>query len=177
MDGYVYRLQTSRVLRGRIGSSFRVYEENSSGRASFDWTRGEQYLLFLRPGGNGTWYLDGCGNSTPLVSAAFTLKVIESFQQRRNGGLIQGKVVAVQSQLGTKGGVKIQIHGASRDYEAMTDQYGEFKVHVPAGQYEAHATHGGWVIKADVLTYEDPAKIKIENGGCAQLQFEAVEKE
>jgi hypothetical protein len=175
-DGSIYRLVTSRVLRGRIDPTFRVSEENGSGCPPFGWKRGEQYLLFLKPSGNGNGYLDGCGNSTPLVEAAPTLKVIESLEQRRKGGLIQGKVLAFQSKLGSRKGVKIQIFGNGRKYEMSTDDLGGFNVHVPAGEYKANAIREGWVTSADVLTYEDPNNIKIENGGCAQIQFGAVEK-
>src|SRR5262249_53988892 len=37
MDYHVYTMQTDRVLRGNINPTFRIYEENSSGRASFEW--------------------------------------------------------------------------------------------------------------------------------------------
>src|SRR5437899_2899842 len=48
-DYYVYSLETSRTLRGDVGEQFRVWEENSSGRASFTWSVGKVYLLFLNP--------------------------------------------------------------------------------------------------------------------------------
>ena len=47
MDYHLYTMQTERVLRGKINPRFRIYEENSSGRAAFQWKEGETYLLFL----------------------------------------------------------------------------------------------------------------------------------
>jgi hypothetical protein len=46
-DAYVYTLSVNRVLRGKFARNIRVYEGNDSGRAGFEWTPGEKYLLFL----------------------------------------------------------------------------------------------------------------------------------
>src|SRR5712672_1246372 len=56
-DGYVYAMETTKVLRGNTASEFEIYEENSSSRASFDWVPGRTYLLFLIRPPNGKRYL------------------------------------------------------------------------------------------------------------------------
>src|SRR5260370_41424663 len=43
-DFFVYYLETGRTLRGEVGETLRVREENSSGRASFTWSLGKTYL-------------------------------------------------------------------------------------------------------------------------------------
>lgn len=84
-DGFIYTLEATRVLKGEIGHTFRIYEENSSGRAPFGWIKGETYLLFLNLDDDGTWWLYGCGNSAPLKEATYALRAIESMKTRKGG--------------------------------------------------------------------------------------------
>src|SRR5215468_4022870 len=53
-DWFIHTLEATKVLKGEIDNSFRVYEENSSGRAPFTWKKGERYLLFLNLRDDGT---------------------------------------------------------------------------------------------------------------------------
>jgi hypothetical protein len=173
---YIYTLETDRILRGKVGPTFRVYEENSSGRASFGWRIGESYLLFLDQTENGMWSLYGCGNSAPLGEAGFVLKVVDSLKGR-HGGLIQGRVTddgswPRSSYMADLSGVRIEVRGKKSEYTAVTNREGEFKMHVPVGQYTVSAVQPGWTLETDiVMSYEDPSNIRIENGGGAQVQF------
>ena len=172
-DGHIYTLKTERTLRGKIGDTFDVYEENSSGRASFYWIKGEKYLLFLNSDGHGSWWLYGCGNSAPLKEAGFALRAIEAMKARR-GGLIDGLVHSNYSTDSVEG-IYVQIRGENRDYTAITDENGEFRLHVPAGTYDVHPNHKGWSFSRSIDGFEDPSALKIEDGGCAQIVLETVE--
>ena len=171
-DWFIYTLETRKLLRGTIAGTFRVYEENSSGRATFYWTKGESYLLFLNPGKDGTWWLYGCGNSTVLRNAGTILKVIESLKARK-GGLIEGLVA--QHEGGThREGVRIVVEdqNTNRRYKVMTNSDGRFKVHVPAGYYVVRASLPGWSFARDyIMSYEEPHFFQFEDVGCAQVQF------
>src|SRR5215469_14021284 len=93
LDYHTYTMQTDRVLRGNIGSTFRIYEENSSGRAGFDWKVGENYLLFLSYSKEDHgWELDGCGNSGPLQKSAKVLREINKIRTATDGGAITGQI-------------------------------------------------------------------------------------
>ena len=71
----LYSLRVNLLLRGEIAGTFRVYEGNDSGRATFDWKPGQAYLLFLfYSKAEKSWELDGCGNSGPLNSAKKVVK-------------------------------------------------------------------------------------------------------
>jgi hypothetical protein len=173
-DYFEYILETNRTLGGEVGARFRVWEENSSGRASFSWSVGKTYLLFLNTTDEGKWWLYGCGNSAPIEEAEFALKVIESLKDRR-GGTIQGLVTdggrypPMSTDLS---GITIQIRGKDRDYEAVTNSKGVFKVHVPAGHYAVVPVQAGRRFKNDFLGFENPDSVTIVNGGGAQLQFD-----
>jgi hypothetical protein len=170
-DYYVYSLETSRALRGEVGENFLVWEENSSGRASFSWSMGNTYLLFLNPTEDGMWWLYGCGNSAPIDEAEFAMKVIGSLKDR-HGGIIQGLVTDEGYPPTTDlSGITIEVRTQNSEYKAVTNSKGEFSIHVPVGHYTVAPVRAGWSFKKDVGNYEDPGHIDIENGGGAQVQF------
>ena len=175
ISAHIYTLHVNQVLRGKIGGTLRVYEENNSGRASFDWVPGSEYLLFLfHVAGNKSWGLEGCGNSGPLSKADTALSEIAAIKTAREGGVIHG-VVSIEALSVPIPGVHIEARGATGLYEATTNEKGAFQLSVPAGRYVVRAVKEGSAFETDILSYEDPRKIRIEPGGCAQIQFFEVE--
>jgi hypothetical protein len=170
IDYHLYSLRAERVLRGRVDPEFPIYEENSSGRASFDWEKGETYLLFLtyRKQDHG-WELDGCGNSGPISKSAAALKEIDKITAAANGvgGTILGEVWL-------EPGVTVIAKGAVGSFRATSDERGQFRIHVPAGVYSVQAMKRGARFAANDLSYELPRNVHIENGGCAQLRFDRI---
>lgn len=169
-DYYLYTMQVQRVLRGRIGASFRVIEANGSGRAQFGWRKGESYLLFIsymkKPR---AWALDACGSSGPLNGSAEILKGIDRLQTGADGGTIRGSVLQ-------GGGLTVLIRGKQAVFKAATDKKGNFEIHVPAGVYSARVILEGRRLEPDILSYEDPRRFRVSNGGCAQLQFQIIDE-
>ena len=165
MDGHLYEMQTEKVLSGKMGSSFQVWEENSSGRATFDWTVGSSYLLFLHSRSDRGWLLDGCGNSGKQSA----LEEIEALQNR-SGGMIQvalgGDVFAWSPAIT---GVEVSAQGMHGTFSAKTNARGVAEIHVPAGRYSV--TVPGQRVQPFDFTYDRPGKVLIENGSCAQVQF------
>jgi hypothetical protein len=171
-DGHIYTLEANRILRGKVGDTFDIYEENSSGRAPFVWKKGEEYLLFLNSHEPGKWWLYGCGNSAPLKAAGFALRTIESMKTRR-GGLVHGLVRVPEGA--SKAGISVRLRGESGEYKALTDRNGEFRIHVPSGRYEVRPIRNRSSFTKSMFSYEDPSNLLIEDGGCAQIEFETSE--
>jgi len=167
-DYSIYTLETIRTIRGNTVPSFRIYEENDSGRASFNWNVGESYLLFLNSARDGMWTLDGCGNSARLDHAKSTLLAIAAARHRK-GGLIQGLVFDPGGS--PVMGIAIEIRSPSLSYRVITDRKGEFNAHVNAGRFSVVPVREGWSFEKDDASYEDPNDINIEDGGAAQVQF------
>lgn len=175
IQAHVYTLAVNKVMRGKIVGRIQVYDGNDSGRATFDWTRGKKYLLFLSyvPSEN-SWALDSGGNSGPLDTAKAALTEIEAVNASHDGGVIYG-VVSQQALSTPIPGVHVEAKGENGNYAATTDEKGEFQMKVPAGHYSVSASQYGISFNKADISYEDPGSIQIEPGGCAQVQFAQVE--
>lgn len=174
-DWHIYTLEVLKVYKGEIDRSFRIREYNDSSRAGFDWKRGDSYLLFLKRHSDGTWWPYGCGNSDLLRKSTRTIEVINSLS-KRTGGLIQGSISGVP--LGPNN-IKIRVDAkeGKQYFTGRVDENGLFKIHVPAGHYRVHVVLDGWKFERDrFMSYEDPTDLKIENGWCAQLVFQAAQE-
>jgi hypothetical protein len=170
---HVYTLTVDKVLRGAVAGPIRVYEGNDSGRATFDWDQGTSYLLFLFfVPTDRAWELDGCGSSGPLSRASVALSDIDLIKTAHDGGIIYG---SVGREMISKPfpGAQVEIQG-KRTYSAISDQKGEFEVRVPAGTYRVHVAADGFSFAKADISYADPEEIRIEPGGCAQVQFVGI---
>ena len=129
----VYTMNADQVLRGTIGSTFEVLEPNDSGRATFDWIRGKKYILFLTYSPlEGSWQLDGCGNSGLLTENSPVLSEIEPLRHAHGPGMIRG--LASRQELDKPvAGVHVEAKGAAGVYRAVTNETGAFRIQVPPG--------------------------------------------
>jgi hypothetical protein len=170
---FVYSLRADRLLRGHIARTFQVYEENDSGRAAFEWKIGREYLLFLNYSQSDKgWELDGCGNSGPLDHAKMALDAIAKLKNRHGDGFIEGLVS--RKALSTPiPGVRVEARNASGTYTAVTNGNGEFEIKVFPGRYAVYAIKAGLSFKGADIGYTDPSNVRIEPGGCAQVQLVA----
>jgi hypothetical protein len=142
-DGYFYSLATRNVLRGRTDPTFQVWEENSSGRATFDWKPGTDYLLFMSYSKQDrAWGIDGCGNSGPLSQSASVLAAINSAKANASDGLVDGMV---STDSWTTGIVDVTVRGVwnGMTFTARTNQAGRFQMRLPPGRYRLEAAVSG----------------------------------
>jgi hypothetical protein len=171
---YEYSLHASQVIRGHIDPAFVVYEGNDSGRATFDWKVGRGYLLFLfYSDSDKAWELDGCGNSGAVSGAKVILQQIAAIKASHEGGVIHG-VISQQALSAPVSDVRVEARGANGHYTATTNSKGEFEIKVPAGRYAVRATKAGFSFATADFSYENPSKVQIESGGCAQVQLVSV---
>jgi hypothetical protein len=171
ITGRLYTLSVNRTLRGSIQKTFKVYEGNDSGRASFDWSVGTAYVLFLfNSPDTKAWSLEGCGNSTPAARAESVLRDITSIKHQRQGTFISG-VVKREDTSALLPSVHLVIRGDGRTFEATTDQSGRFQVEVLPGTYSIEPVDPPIPLEPYVLTYENPHHLTVQPSGCAQVQF------
>lgn len=169
---FAYSLRADRVLRGQMEGVFRVYEENDSGRAGFDWKVGRRYLLFLLYlEHEKSWGLDGCGNSGPVEESKSVFEQIDKIKNYQGEmGMIHG-VVSEDALSSPIAGVRVEARGDNSVFRATTNAKGEFEIKVHAGRYSVHAiTKGAAFVRSD-FSYENTDNLRIEPGGCAQVQL------
>jgi hypothetical protein len=182
VDSTIYTLSVTEMLRGYPVTTIKVREDNDSGSATFDWRIGESYLLFLHPVKNGMWRLDGCGNSGRLRDSTAAMKIVRSMQND-DGGWIEGFISQMTDDarsLVPLAGVRVKIHGDEKDYEAVTDAKGIYRVHVAMGMYSVTSADvpGLEFLPPDTVAsiYQSGDRIRIDAGRAAQLNFTATPK-
>lgn len=144
ISAHVFTLRVNRVLRGKIGGTVRVYEANDSGRATLGWVQGKQYLLFLfYESSEGSWALDGRGNSGPIDKANVALSEIATIKAAHGGGVIHG-VVSGQELADGVARVQIEAKRAAGWFTTRTNEKGEFQLTVSVGQHVVRATKDGF---------------------------------
>ncbi len=168
-DYHLYTFQVDKKLRGSIPSEFVLWDENSSGRLTFNVSQGHRYLLFVdHRNERGWWTADGCGNSGEVSKVAKALTEIQRISALR-GGLITGKVESTTPTVNVK--VLAVRKNDGEQFETQTRDDGRFDLTVPAGEYSVEVTGGGKSFVTDWLSYENAESVKLEKGGCVQIQF------
>ena len=168
-EGNFYYFEVVRRLKGKILNRFQVFEEPTSGRAQFEWKRGDEYLLFVSYSKEDRgWELDGCGNSSPMSKADKVLKEIARIRSGKTREFIVGDFSSTE----TLPPLTVKIEGEGKTYTVLTDNKNAFSIRVPPGSYVVTVSHPGWQFEKDRVSYDDPAKITIEAGRCAQVQFQ-----
>lgn len=170
-DGHLYSFAVKTLLRGDPGSAFQVWEENSSGRATFAWKVGRDYLLFLT--GNvkqptRAWVIDGCGNSGPMSQSGKVLAQIKSIDTSSPFGVVYG--------MADTSDVLVKAVGDGQTFSTKSDQMGRLTLRLPIGKYTLSAARRGWSFAPEPFGYESPRDLNITSGYCAQIQFTTVAK-
>lgn len=170
-DGTYYYMEAVERVRGRILNRFQIYEENSSGRATFEWKRGESYLLFISYSNDDKgWELDGCGNSAPMSNAKKVLDEIARIKAGKGRESIEGSIASEES---LPERVLVKVEGAGKTHTVAVENR-EFKVRMEPGSFVATPLSTGWRFEKDDFSYDDPRRIRLASGQCAQIQFQAT---
>ena len=173
-DYHLYTFRVDKKVRGAIPVQFVLFDENSTGRLTFDLRRGHQFLLFVnrwqpREKGKDWWTADGCGHSGDVLKSRESLDDIEGLSSLTRG-LIAGEVV---SGVDAVGNVRVVATSKTngKHFEAKTRTDGGFSLTVPPGEYSVAIEAKAKTYVAGDLSYEDPKSVKLEKGGCAQIEF------
>ena len=167
-DYHLYTFQVEKILRGSIPNQFVIWDENSSARLTFAVLRGRKYLLFVdRPANTSWWTADDCGNSGEVSKVAKALREIQRISSLRDA-LITGEI-ETRTLLNAK--VLAVRKNDGKQFETRTRADGTFALHVPAGEYSVKVSADGKSLVTHWLSYENAESVKLERGGCAQIEF------
>jgi len=161
-DTLFFTMRTKQVLRGKIGPIFKVIDCLCSGAAGVPREEGHQYLLFLSYRKDSrAWVLDGCGNSEDLEDADETLKRIHELRAGGDGGTIRGNVWGNEEATAVMAaGFTVVAKGRRGLFKTVTDNEGNFEVHVPAGVYRVTGHRRKPAIRAGYLELRRSQKIQ-----------------
>ena len=165
-DGWLYRLRVSRVFRGSLGRSVRVFTENASARLNLEV--GKEYLLFAHVR-RGRLVIDSCGNSGLVAETTEKVRATGALQRAQTAS-IEGHVAARPEWTGVAG-IRLRISGKGAALTPVTDSSGWFRVAVPPGKYSV-LVESGTATPFD-LSYDDPSRLVVRKGQCALVQFVA----
>lgn len=170
-DYHLYTFQVEKLLRGHIPSQFVLWDDNTSGRLGFDVLPRRKYLLFVNHwASKGWWRADGCGNSGEVSKAAKSFREIGRIPSLQNA-LITGEVeTATVTPVAQANVMAIRKNDGSQ-FKTQTRQDGTFTLNVPPGEYSVKVDAGEKSFVTDFLSYENADLVKLERGGCAQIQF------
>lgn len=174
LDGDLYTFEVNAAYRGYAPKSVELFDENSSGRLTFEIAKGGKYLLFLmKPSQSKSYSADGCGNSGPANERPSALAQIESLEHSTGGGLIEVKVSKGPGLQGPLADFPVTLTG-TESATSQTDKDGWARFKVPLGIYSVTASHAGWTVSQFDLPYEDARNIQLkEHGQCSQVQLTA----
>jgi len=168
-DYRLYTFQVEKILRGSIPSRFVLWDENSSGSLTFNVLRGRKYLLFVdRWAEKDWWTADGCGNSGEVSKVVKALREIQRATALRDS-LITGAVEAATPV--AHANVLARRKNDGKQVETQTRDDGTFALTVPSGEYSVKVTARGKNFGTSLLSYENAESVKLESGGCVQIQF------
>lgn len=168
-DYHLYTFKVEKLLHGSIPEEFVLWDENSSGRLTFDLLQGHKYLLFVNHWAQkGWWTADGCGNSGEVSKVAKALSEIQRMSALRDA-LITGQVELAAPSAHAK--VVAVRESDGKQFETQTRNDGRFALTVPSGKYAVKVTAGEKEFVTSWLSYEHAESVNLERGGCAQIQF------
>lgn len=170
VGGWFYRLRVGKVFKGPLQDEFTVYTEDSSAR--FPLTKDETYLLFSYKR-HGRLEIDNCGNSDLLSKSAASVSSIDDIPGSPPYGVIEGWVAGESAGVDVSG-VRVIVHGHSKDYIATTDKNGWFSFRAPVGSYKVDFSSGEYYLNGGDDFWYDPKHCTLHAGETASLQFVSV---
>jgi hypothetical protein len=106
------------------------------------------------------------------VAREQSLAALARLKSAPSGGEITGKVLWDRGTL-KKTIVLVTVTGTA-SYSAVADTNGRFRILTVPGEYRVHLTSEGWTFSPPGFSYEDPDTVKLQNGQCADIWFEAA---
>ena len=184
LDGentHTLRLQvTFQVNESFIGESEKVVTVTSGGDlCGFPFSKGHKYLVYGRRLPGGEVYVSISSSTKWAKDAVDDLKYLRGLPKAPHGATIHGtvfrytnpenpRIMTIRRAI-PEVGHKIEIHGASQDYEATVDSHGNFKLSgLPPGRYTVVLNAAGEVLISPPLT---STTVDVADKGCARFGF------
>jgi hypothetical protein len=124
----------------------------------FRFRKGQRYVIYAKRDASGGLRTSGCLGSVRLDMAGEDLQFARRVARGDAASFLFGSANAKLA------GVEILASGQGKQYRAVTDAEGNFKISpVAAGKYEVRATHAGYLSEEAFYTGE------VHDKGCAEV--------
>jgi hypothetical protein len=169
----VFRFTVDKAFRGVEAKEVEVLTGSGGGDCGYGFQLGGQYVVYAYRDNTNRLYTGICSRTRPASDADADLAYIMDLPKAEPGGTIFGEI-KLQRRNETNWidatplkGVKLLLVGRGRDYEALTDEKGQYKVSgVQAGTYRVRVK-----LPEGTSVHRAEQEVEVSGKGCAQASF------
>jgi hypothetical protein len=170
LGGWFYKLRVEELFRGPVAQEITIFTENSSARFPLAFKR--EYLLFAYKQ-NRRLEIYSCGNSARLSEARDSLQRLRNLRNRKQPTEIEGWVAPETVGIDVSG-ITVTVKSRARDYTAVTDKNGWFRLIALPGRYQVDFSSNEYYLNGADFYWYDSDNFILHPGECASLQFVSV---
>ena len=169
----VFRFTIEKAFRGVEAKEVEVLTGSGGGDCGYGFQLGGQYLVYAHRDNTNRLVTSICSRTRPASDADADLAYFRDLPKTRPGGTIFGQI-KLQRRNDTNGGdvtplkgVKLLLVGRGKDYEAVTDEKGNYKISgVQPGTYRVTVK-----LPEGTSVHRAEQEVDVSGKGCAQASF------
>ena len=169
----VFRFTVNKAFHGAEAMEVEVLTGSGGGDCGYGFQLGGQYVVYAYRDNSNRLVTSICSRTRPASDADADLAYFRNLPKVESGGTIFGEI-KLQRRNDTHGrdvtplkGVKLSLEGRGKDYQATTDEKGNYKVSgVQPGTYRV-------IVKLPEGTsvHRAEQEVEVSGKGCAQASF------
>src|SRR5688572_20806722 len=169
----VFRFTVDKAFRGIEAKEVEILTGSGGGDCGYGFQLGGQYLVYAYRDKTNRLYTSICSRTRPASDADADLAYVMDLPKAKPGGTIFGEI-KLQRRNDTSWidatplkGVKLLLVGRGKDYEALTDEKGKYKVSgVQPGTYRVRVQ-----LPEGTSIHQAEQEVEVSGKGCAQASF------
>lgn len=169
----VFRFTVDKAFRGVEAKEVEVLTGSGGGDCGYGFQLGGQYVVYAYRDNTNRLYTGICSRTRLASDADADLAYVRDLPKLEPGGTISGEI-KLQRRSETDGydvtplkGVKLLLAGRGKDYEAITDEKGNYKVSgVQPGTYRVTVK-----LPEGTSVHRAEQEVEVSGKGCAQASF------
>ena len=168
----VFRFTIEKAFRGVEAKEVEVLTGSGGGDCGYGFQLGGQYLVYAHRDNTNRLVTSICSRTRPASDADADLAYFRDLPKTQPGGTIFGQI-KLQRRNTNWGdvtplkGVKLLLAGRGKDYEAITDEKGNYKVSgVQPGTYRVTVK-----LPEGTSIHRAEQEVEVSGKGCAQASF------
>ena len=169
----IFRFTVDKAFRGAEGKEVEVLTGSGGGDCGYGFQLGGQYFVYAYRDKTNRLYTNICSRTRPASEADADLAYVRDLPKAEPGGTIFGEI-KLQRRNDTSWidatplkGVKLLLVGRGKDYEALTDEKGNYNVSgLQPGSYRVRVQ-----LPEGTSIHQAEQEVEVSGKGCAQVSF------